>query len=280
MSSTFSCDVSEVELKGPSMDSVAMKYAKSYDKRWGRLTVWKSGTIWAEGENIYDRIPKSKSERWGHYKKVVRGGTKWQLEKIPTREFDTLKVAKMREICEYYSIEIALSKPCKEEILNILDDYPKEVKDYLQLERLSRHMGDFCYYWKNDKTLMLSKDLFSPKREINVTKKGIIESLLEDVDRLSFVHTKATETIKALSSDVKTLEITNADLISLVETSQKEKQDLITKVKELESTVDKLSTSFAESEKNNDLLREDLSRVSQNSEKVSRTAQSDDLEMY
>lgn len=152
MTAVYACDVNVQHLSGSSLDAVAAKFSKFYDRSWGRLTVWKNGLIWNEGDNIYNKVPKSKKEVWGHYKKV-RIGEKWKLKRISTREFDNLKVFKMREICQRFSIEISLATPCKEEILNILDDHVDEVREYLMNEELSRYLGTFCFSWKSKKKI-------------------------------------------------------------------------------------------------------------------------------
>lgn len=257
MTTIYACDVNDKHLSGSSLDAVAAKFSKFYDRSWGRLTVWKNGLIWNEGDNIYNKVPKSKKEVWGHYKKV-RIGEKWKLKRISTREFDNLKVFKMREICQRFSIEISLATPCKEEILNILDDHIDEVREYLMNEELSRYLGTFCFSWKSKKKILLSRRANSTKTTIDVTKKGIIETLLEDLDRLRFAYSES-------SKRNENLEETNKELFSIIETleknSKKEKEELLAEIKYLKDVEDKLSASFEESEKANDELHRKLKEL-------------------
>lgn len=111
---------------------------------------------------------------------------------------------------------------------------------------------------------LLSRRANSTKTTIDVTKRGIIETLLEDLDRLRFAYSES-------SKINETLEETNEELTSIIKTYEnnhtleknfeKEREELLAEIKYLKDVADKLSASFEESEKTNDELHKKLKEL-------------------
>lgn len=212
MGKIYVCDVFPDKVDARDLLGAAYHYSKEFGNKWIRFTVNEKDKGWDSLKlygYVYDEVPISLKNTLSYFKKVQTGGD-WQLIPIYTREFDRLTLAKMREICKYLKLNISFPTPCKEMILDVLDNHIEKVRLYLKKESISQDLGSFDYQWfysggqKKDITLSLTSK--SPKRTIDVTKKGIIETLLEELDRLELENDILTEKVDAVGKDLLELE--------------------------------------------------------------------------
>lgn len=151
---------------GPALSPEDMARIIVKDKQsWLRFTIWERG---------------HKSDGLFHFKLCLQQKA-WNLISIYSREFDLLTLDRLREICSHIHAENYSRLP-KLETLDILDYKLVEARNYLAIERVSKHLGRFRHSW-NGQVLTLKLYSDSSPIIIDTMKKGVIEFLLEELER-------------------------------------------------------------------------------------------------